>query len=70
MVITRDSPKIRPAMWQAPNPRVLRTAYSPIRSRVVMAMVLATTAMMMTITTKETIWMAITMASVMETKPS
>ena len=55
-------------MNQPPNPRVLKTAYSPIRSRAVMAMVLATTAMMMTMITMETNWMAMRMASVMDTK--
>jgi len=69
MVSTRDSPKIIPAMWPAPKPRVLKTAYSPMRSLAVMAMVLATTAMIMIITTNETSFMTMTMASVMEMKP-
>ena len=63
-----DSPKMSPAMNQPPKPRVLKTAYSPIRSRAVMAIVLATTAMMMTMITMETSWMATRIASVMETK--
>ena len=69
-VMTSDSPKIIPAIRQPPKPRVLKMAYSPIRSRAVMAMVLAATAMMMTITTKETSWMAMMIASVMEMKAS
>ena len=40
-----------------------------MRSRVVMAIVLATTAMMMRITTKETIWMAVTIAPLMAMNP-
>jgi len=49
--MTMDSPKTTPAMWSAPKPRVFMVAYSAIRSRAVMAMVLAATTMMMTITT-------------------
>ncbi len=56
-------------MRKPPNPRVLRTANSPIRSRVVMDMVLAATAMMMTITTSETRRMIMMMVSAMEIKP-
>src|SRR5664279_2241461 len=45
-------------------------AYSDPRSRAVMAMVLAITAMMMTMITNDTAWIAISIASVMATKPS
>ena len=55
-------------MRQPPNPRVLRTANSPILSRAVIDMVLAATAMMMTITTRETRRMTMMIASVMEMK--
>src|SRR3989339_1259583 len=68
MVITRDSPRISMAICQPPNPSVFMMAYSPILSRAVMAMVLATTAMMIMITMKETSWITVTMASVMVTK--
>ena len=53
-VITRASPMIRAPIWRPEYPKVLSTAYSPIRSLVVMAMVFATTAMMITITRSET----------------
>ena len=44
-------------------------AYSAILSRAVIAMVFAATTIMMTITTYETTWMAIMIASVMAMKP-
>src|SRR3990167_2987806 len=68
MVITRDSPRISMAICQPPKPSVFMMAYSPILSRAVMAMVLATTAMMIIITKNETSWITVTIAWVMVTK--
>ena len=45
-------------------------AYSDPRSRAVIAMVLAITAMMMIMTTNDTAWIASSIASVMATNPS
>ena len=45
---------IMTAMRLPPKPSVLKTAYSPMRSRAVIAMVFAATAIMMMITTNET----------------
>jgi len=59
-----------PETCQGGKPRAFRVAYSEVRSRAVMDMVLASTAMMMRITTNDTARMATTMASVMATKPN
>ena len=73
--------RTRPARWPAirrrsapptrrgPKPSAFSVAYSDMRSRAVIAMVLAITARMMKITTNDTMRMAMTMASVMATKP-
>ena len=53
-----------------PNPSALSVAYSAPRSRAVIAIVLAITAMMITITTNDTAWMASRIASDIDTKPS
>ena len=50
VVISRDSPKMSAASAFDPYPSVFRTAYSPILSLVVMAIVLVTTARMMKMT--------------------
>ena len=54
----------------APNPSAFSVAYSALRSRAVIAMVLAITAMMMITMTKLTALMATKIASLMETKPN
>ena len=48
-----------------PNPSAFRVAYSPSRSRAVIAIVFAITARMMKMTTNETMRIATTIASVM-----
>ncbi len=65
-----DSPKIRAATKPGPKPSALRVAYSARRSRAVIAMVLATTAKMITITTNETMRMATMIVSVCAMKES
>ena len=68
--MAKDSPKISAVRRAGPKPSAFIVAYSARRSRAVIAMVFAMTAMMMKITRKETTWMATTMASVIATKPS
>ena len=68
--IASDSPKIIAASASGPKPSALSVAYSAVRSRAVIAMVLAITAMMMKMTRNDTILIATTMASVIDTKPS
>src|SRR5271157_3205412 len=70
MAIINDSPKIMTARCFPPKPSVLSTAYSPSRSRAFMAIVLAITAMIIIMTTKDTIRMATMMASDIDTNPS
>ncbi len=53
-----------------PKPSALSVAYSAMRSRAVIAIVFAITAMMMKITRKDTARIATTIASVIETKES
>lgn len=53
-----DSPAIRPRRWDPENPSVLRTAYSRVRSRDDMIIVLPRTSMMMPMITKEMKFMA------------
>ncbi len=65
-----DSAKIRAATNPPPKPSVFSVAYSALRSRAVIAMVFAITAMMMTMTTKLTAWIATRMVSAIATKPS
>ncbi|OPY05793.1 MAG: hypothetical protein A4E61_00171 [Syntrophorhabdus sp. PtaB.Bin184] len=67
--MTTDSPRISPTIRQPPKPRVLKTAYSFVRSLTDMATVFATTARIMMMTTKETSWMAVMIVSDMATKP-
>ena len=68
--IASDSPKISAISRTGPKPSAFIVAYSARRSRAVIAMVFAITAMMMKMTRKETTWIATTIASVMATNPS
>ena len=65
-----DSAKISSATKPPAKPSAFIVAYSAQRSRAVIAIVFAITAMMMTITTKDTAWIASRIASVIATKPS
>ena len=65
-----DSPKISAATKPPPKPSAFSVAYSALRSRAVMAIVFAITAMMMTMTTKLTAWIASRIVSAIATKPS
>jgi hypothetical protein len=49
--ITTDSPKISAARKPGPKPSAFSVAYSALRSRALIAMVLAMTAMMIRMTT-------------------
>ena len=68
--IASDSPKISSDRCRGPKPSAFIVAYSAMRSRAVIAMVFAITAMMMKITRNDTILIATTIASVIDTKPS